>query len=145
MLRSNAGWIPDAAFRRRRAFFNDEQLMGIVSFFFSGFVMVKIPFPLSLRFKSMTQRGVELSSLDVTFVSSFSWYILVSVGLQGVLSLILGKHSLLNEADVMQSQMSTAGQPMDTPKIYAAEKENLELMDHTFHLADVERRLLLER
>ena len=35
--------------------------------------MVRIPVPLSLKFKSMTQRGIELSALDVSFVSSFSW------------------------------------------------------------------------
>ena len=49
-------------------------MMGLISYFFSGFVMVKIPLPLSLRFKAMTQRGIELgNSLDVAFVSSFSW------------------------------------------------------------------------
>ena len=58
-------------------------MMGIVSYFFSGFVMVKVPFALSFRFKAITQRGVEaLASLDTSYVSSFSWYILVSVGLQ---------------------------------------------------------------
>ena len=35
-------------------------MMGIISYFFSGFVMVKIPIPLSLRFKGMTQRGIDL-------------------------------------------------------------------------------------
>ena len=49
-------------------------MMGIISYFFSGFVMVKIPLPLSLKFKGMTQRGIDLQTLDVSFVSSFSWY-----------------------------------------------------------------------
>ena len=35
-------------------------MMGLISYFFSGFVMVKIPIPLSLRFKGMTQRGIDL-------------------------------------------------------------------------------------
>jgi hypothetical protein len=71
----------------------------IVTLSFSGFVVAKITFPLALRFQAMTQvtllplpmtispdpllqRGVELSSLDVTYVASFSWWILVSSGLQ---------------------------------------------------------------
>jgi hypothetical protein len=68
-------------------------MMGIISYFFSGFVMVKIPMPLSLKFKGMTQRGIDLQTLDVSFVSSFSWYILVSVGISGVMTLIMGRPS----------------------------------------------------
>ena len=66
-------------------------MMGIITYFFSGFVVAKITFPLSLRFQAMTQRGVELSSLDVTYVASFSWWILVSSGLQGIMTLLMGQ------------------------------------------------------
>merc|ERR1711865_796907 len=45
-------------------------MMGWVSYFFSGFIVGKMPFPLTDRFKMMLQRGIELSSLDVTYVSS---------------------------------------------------------------------------
>ena len=89
-------------------------MMGIISYFFSGFVMVKIPIPLSLRFKGMTQRGIDLQvthahthmharahthththtqTLDVSFVSSFSWYVLVSVGISGIMTLLMGRPS----------------------------------------------------
>ena len=44
-------------------------LMGFVSSFFSGFVCLKIPFPLpSTHFKLMLQRDVNLSTLDVSYV-----------------------------------------------------------------------------
>ena len=89
--------------------------------------MVRIPVPLSLKFKSMTQRGIELQALDVSFVSSFSWYVLVSVGISGVISLLLGRQSTVNDAAAMEQQMKMgqAGQPMDTPKLYQAEQEAL--------------------
>jgi hypothetical protein len=38
-----------------------------VTFFFSGFVMGKVPFGLSPRFRPMLQRGVDLASLDVSY------------------------------------------------------------------------------
>merc|ERR1711865_368768 len=65
-------------------------MMGWVSYFFSGFIVGKMPFPLTDRFKMMLQRGIELSSLDVTYVSSLSLYILCLFGLRGVLTVALG-------------------------------------------------------
>uniref|UniRef100_A0A9I9DNU4 ER membrane protein complex subunit 3 n=1 Tax=Cucumis melo TaxID=3656 RepID=A0A9I9DNU4_CUCME len=45
-----------------------------VNFFFSGFVAAKIPFPLTQRFRSMLQNGIDLSTVDVSYVSSRSCF-----------------------------------------------------------------------
>lgn len=81
-------------------------MMGFVSSFFSGFVVLKIPFPMpSTRFKLMLQRGVDLQSLDVSYVSSLSWYFLVTFGLTGVYKLILGDDVDLDDTKMMQKQV----------------------------------------
>lgn len=65
-------------------------LMGWVSYFFSGFIVAKLPFALSDRFKQMVQRGVNLTTLDASYVTSLSLYILLLVGMRGLFTLVLG-------------------------------------------------------
>ena len=54
---------------------------------------VKLPFPLTIRFKSMLQSGVMTRDLDVRWVSSLSWYFLNLMGLQSVFGFILGSNN----------------------------------------------------
>ncbi len=64
-------------------------VMGMfVNYFFAGFILGKIPFRLSPSFRPMLQRGIDLPSLDVTYFTSLSYYILLLFGLQGVFRII---------------------------------------------------------
>lgn len=126
---------------------------------------VKLPFPLTIRFKSMLQSGVMTRDLDVRWVSSLSWYFLNLFGLQSVFGFILGSDNgsssltLFNRisltiaaaANHMASQMSgmnpTAGmnpfQPgQDPDKLYLNEAENLEVMEHFCIYDGIEERIL---
>jgi len=119
-------------------------LMTWVSYFFSGFVLVKLPFPLTLSFKTMLQRGIDLSTLDVSYVSSLSWYFLTLFGLRGLISIVLGDN-VIDDAQLMQEQMQGGmggASPADTSKIYQSERENLELIKHEWELENVEKRIL---
>ncbi|KAI1319427.1 ER membrane complex subunit 3 [Mortierella claussenii] len=131
-------------------------IMGWINFFFSGFVLIKLPFPLTIRFKSMLQRGIETQDMDVTWVSSLSWYFLNLFGLQSVFTLILGSGHAADAMRDMQAmstmgmgsaagpQMGPTGQPQDMHKIFLSEKENIELTEHEWGLDNVETRLLVK-
>nr|CAH0099259.1 unnamed protein product [Daphnia galeata] len=108
LLRENEKFMPkQQAFLMRRHFFFNNEDMGYFkktqkraapttnpvtdpkarTDMLKGNVTIKskVPFPLTLRFKPILQRGVELVALDASWVSSASWYFLLNVfGLRSI-------------------------------------------------------------
>ncbi|KAL9130062.1 MAG: hypothetical protein Q9217_001666 [Psora testacea] len=123
-------------------------IMGWINAFFAGFVIMKLPFPLTIRFKSMLQSGVATPDLDVRWVSSLSWYFLNLFGLQSVFIFILGNDNAANQMAQQMSQMNPGAanqmfQPgQDPDKAFLSEAENLEVVEHEYILSGVEDRLL---
>jgi len=120
-------------------------MMGIVNYFFSGFVLGKIPFPLTPSFKGMLQRGINLTTLDTAYVTSMSWYFLVMFGMRGLYSIVLGANAETDDTKIMQQQMGMGGQPGQQPdmnKIFAAEAENLQIVEHVWFVDAAEERML---
>ncbi|KAK5117607.1 hypothetical protein LTR62_005029 [Meristemomyces frigidus] len=141
-------------------------IMGWINAFFSGYVIsmtrfwgkegiclesafadtspVKLPFPLTPRFKDMLQAGVGTQDLDVRWVSSLSWYFLTLFGLQPVYNFILGSNNAASQ--VAQQMQMQQGNPMggveDQDKLFHAEAENMEVVEHWYVLEGVEDRLL---
>ncbi|KAK0352795.1 hypothetical protein LTR91_022451 [Friedmanniomyces endolithicus] len=107
-------------------------IMGWINAFFSGYVIMKLPFPLTPQFKQMLQAGVGTRDLDVRWVSSLSWYFLTLFGLQPVYNFILGSNNAASQ--VAQQMQMQQGNPMggveDMEKIFNAEVENLEVVEH---------------
>ncbi|KAF5388348.1 hypothetical protein D9615_000322 [Tricholomella constricta] len=123
-------------------------IMGWINFFFQGFVLIKLPFPLTLGFKSMLQRGIETPDMDVRWVSSLSWYFLNFFGLNGLYRLILGgDNSADSSRDMTASPFAgnaQPGAPQDFNKLFKAERDNLEFSEglYTWIGTGVEERVL---
>lgn len=119
-------------------------MMAFTSYFFDGFVLLRVPFPLTNRFKVMLQRGVQLSTLDASYVSSTSWYFLVMFGLKSVINLFLRDTPAQEEARALQMQLGVGSSNIgfDSKKMFASEADSLDLAPHNCFLDDVEQRLL---
>lgn len=115
--------------------------------FFAGFVLVRMPFSLTTRFKQMTQRDLALQTLDTSFVSSLSWYMIVLYGIRTLVMLLLGTSSsdAMDESKMMQMQMGMgagAAPAWDPNAAYKAERTNYQLAAYTDVLAAGEKALL---
>ena len=122
-------------------------MMAWINSFFSGFVVLKVPFSLTTKFKMMVQRGIDLQTLDVSNVSSLAWYFVAMFGLQGFYKLVLGA-AVDNEAMLMQQQMGAAAGPgmgFNAKQAFKAEKEGVQLHKHKWATDDIEKVVLGRR
>lgn len=120
--------------------------------FFSGFVLVKVPFPLTNSFKPMLQRGVnmlDLKLLSSSYVTATSWMFLVSFGMRDLQKLLLGDNDALadQEARQLQMQMGMGMNQMgfDAKKAYKAMTEQLDMIKHEWNISQAEKNLLGDR
>lgn len=118
-------------------------IMWWVNHFFAGFVLMKLPFPLTPRFKEMLQSGVMTSDLDVRWVSSISWYFISVLGLNPVYNLILSNPSE-DQLGIAQQQEPMGGMPgQPQPEAIAKSLANdLTIAQHESCFENIEERVL---
>lgn len=127
-----------------------------VSHLFSGFLVAKTPFPLTFKIKGMLQRGVDVSALDTSYVSSLSWYFFIMISCTGLLQLVsylfAVQETASNESSSAELMMMASGGAMMNPlgggsqvdikKQMESEKDALQVLSHEFALQDADVRLL---
>lgn len=84
-------------------------MMGWVNYFYAGFILMKLPFPLTHKFKQMLQSGVSTADLDVRWVSSISWYFIAILGMNSVYNILIGDGQVTNQ--LVQQQQTPPPMP----------------------------------
>lgn len=92
----------------------------------------------------MLQKDVNLVSLDASWVSSASWYIINLFGLRSMYNLVLGENNAADQTKAMQDQMSGAAlsMPDDISKAFKAENESLTITEHKWILKSIDQSFL---
>jgi hypothetical protein len=131
-------------------------MMQGIQHFFSGFILLQIPFKLTAGFKPMFQRGLaDLPDLEPSYVSSVSWYFLVMYGLRSFFQLAIGELPLeVREQEQLQQKLGKQNPPppgknqdgATMAKMLRQEAENLSLLpEFKSQMDGVEKRLLGKR
>lgn len=120
-------------------------IMWWVNHFFAGFVLMKLPFPLTLRFKEMLQSGVMTADLDVRWVSAISWYFISVLGLDPVFNLLTSENTD-SQLGMMQTQTPQGpdmmSQPAQVESQMKALANDLTIAQHECCFDNVEARVL---
>jgi len=114
-------------------------LYNLIDHFFSGFVSAKLPFALTRGFKGMFHSGIDLPSLQVSYVSSSSWYLLIFSGLRELSVVLFGAG-----ANIQMTPMAPMPQQnlfTDPTKSFLAEKESVQNTPHDWVCEDSIKRL----
>ena len=133
-------------------------MMQAIGYFFNGYVLVKVPIPLTQGFKMMFQKGLDLKTLDTSYVSSISWYFLVMYGLRAFFKLVIdaddkngGGQKEYMDAAMIQADLGNSmvagppGKKFDGKQAIKMEIEAIELARHIGILDDADKRLLGKR
>lgn len=110
-------------------------MMQWVMGFFGAVIVMKLPFPLTAKFKTIMQAGIDTLDLDVRYVSSISWFFLLTAGLPGIMQLF--------QKDTSYHGLQVQGTAPPLPsslykrKMFMQQADSLELVRSEYILDDV--------
>lgn len=109
-----------------------QMAMGaFVNYFFGGFILGRIPFSLSPRFRVMLQRGIDLPALEPSYFTSLSFYLLALFGLGGAFRLVFAEEAIDDAAQMAAAQQAAMPSfAFDPPKAYQQELGAYTLLEH---------------
>ena len=112
-------------------------LFVVGGYFFSGYLILKLPFGLTRKFKSMMQQGLNLPDFDPSYVSAISWCLILVFGINPILQFFDGGEdfSMFNQQKQLMTQpLNLMSNPMmggkDYKKILDPEKESINIISN---------------
>lgn len=122
---------------------------GLISHFFSGFLIGKVPFPLTQKFRELLQSGVSVASLNVQYISSISLYFLTLFGFNSLYRIILSESeddlsstmAAMNPMMAMGMQQPSLGGPESNKVLCEKEANYLKVARHKFIFDDADAKL----
>lgn len=113
-----------------------------IVYMYSDFIATKLPFSLTLRFKTMLQRSMSFNELNEPWVSSASWYFLCVFGLRNIFNIILGDDNMANldknfDDHFQQQQQHQQSLNNNIEQILQREIEELQIIQHDWILKEL--------
>lgn len=109
---------------------------------FAGLVVCRLPFSLTPRFRSMLHSGIEFigRDLDVSYVSSLSWYVLNIFGVSGILTLFSDAQD--DDLPFIPAGPAQISNSINPNKAYSTERETLTSFRHQFNMDEEQEKFL---
>ena len=110
-------------------------LFVVGGYFFSRYLILKLPFGLTRIFKSMMQQGLNLPDFDPSYVSAISWCLILVFGINPILQFFDGGDDFIlitQQRQMMTQPLNMMSNPMigvkDYKKILTPEKESVNII-----------------
>ena len=112
-------------------------LFVVGGYFFSGYLILKLPFGLTRKFKSMMQQGLNLPDFDPSYVSAISWCLILVFGINPIIQFFDGGEDFnmfTQQRQMMTQPLNMMANPMtgekDYKKIIEPEKESIKIISN---------------
>ncbi|XBW35789.1 hypothetical protein QEN19_001362 [Hanseniaspora menglaensis] len=80
-LQKNSGGMKEMAIGNALNFIPQTVITWWLNHFFTNYVIMRLPFPLTLKFKEVVQNGIPTRDLDTSYTTTISWYFILMYGL----------------------------------------------------------------
>ena len=80
-FQKNSGGLKQMAIGNALNFVPQTVITWWLNHFFTNYVIMRLPFPLTLKFKEVVQNGIPTRDLDTSYTTTISWYFILMYGL----------------------------------------------------------------
>lgn len=104
-FQKNTGGIKQMAIGNALNFIPQTVITWWLNHFFTNYVIMRLPFPLTLKFKEVVQNGIQTRDLDASYTTTISWYFILMYGLDAFYNVFYYNRTKdINELNVLKMQ-----------------------------------------